>query len=176
MAQIELQPGVKTKRKVHSFLRIDMTPMVDLGFLLITFFIFTTTMSDKKAMRLIMPAEGGNPPAVKESEVLTVLLGKSNNVYAYEGKFTEAVKNNKIIVTSYNEAEGIGKLIRDKQKQLQANKINGKERLVYLIKPSALASYKNVIDALDETTINNVKKYMIVDPAEEEKIFLQNLP
>ncbi len=174
MAQLELQSDIKTRRKAHPFLRIDMTPMVDLGFLLITFFIFTTTMSDKKAMRLIMPAEGGEPPAVKQSEVLTVLLGKNNNVYAYEGKFDEALQTNKIITTTYNEQDGIGKLIREKQRQLQQLKESGKEKLIYLIKPSAQSSYKNVIDALDETTINNIKKYMVVDPGEEEVRFLQS--
>jgi biopolymer transport protein ExbD len=102
MAQIELQSTdpKTTKRKVHHFLRIDMTPMVDLGFLLITFFIFTTTMSDKKAMRLIMPVGEGEPMPVKESEVLTILLGQKNNVYAYEGKFADALHNNKIIATT----------------------------------------------------------------------------
>jgi hypothetical protein len=65
-------------------------------------------------------------------------------------------------------------LIRDKQKQLQQmHKENGKDKLIYLIKPSSKSSYKNVIDALDETTINGVKKYMVVDPAAEENEFLQ---
>ena len=55
--------------------RIDMTPMVDLAFLLITFFIFTTAMSEKKAMKLFMPTEKGRPTSLGESKVLTVLLG-----------------------------------------------------------------------------------------------------
>ena len=122
MAQMELQPSEskKTRRTLHPSLRIDMTPMVDLGFLLITFFIFTTTMSDKKSMRLYMPADGGTPPAIPESRVLTVLLSSNNNVYAYEGKFEDAMKENKIVSTTYNMSDGIGQLIRDKQKRLRA--------------------------------------------------------
>lgn len=177
MSQIEVQSAdsKKTRRKVHAFLRIDMTPMVDLGFLLITFFIFTTTMSDKKGMRLIMPRTDGDSSVAKESEVLTVLLAQYNQVYAYEGKFEEALKNNRIVSTTYNGRDGIGKLIREKQNRLeQVNKENGRDKIIYLIKPTAACSYKNVIDALDETIINSVKKYMITDPAEEEKQFLKN--
>ena len=170
MAQMELQlsESKKTRRK-HPSLRIDMTPMVDLGFLLITFFIFTTTMSDKKSMRLYMPAEGGTPPAIPESRVLTVLLSSNNNVYAYEGKFEDAMKENKIVATTYNMSDGIGQLIRDKQKRLRAfNKQEDRNDLIFLIKPTKQSTYKNVVDALDEATINDVKKYMVVEPSPKE--------
>ena len=178
MAQIELQTAEtkKTKRKLHPSLRIDMTPMVDLGFLLITFFIFTTTMSEKKAMKLFMPAGKGAPSPYGESKVLTVLLGQNNKVYAYEGKFEDAVKGNRIISTTYNESNGVGNLIRQKQKQLQqADKKEGRNGLLFLIKPTQQSSYKNVIDALDETMINDVKKYMIVDVTAEEQLQLEKL-
>ena len=173
MANIELQAAEcrGSKRRFHSALRIDMTPMVDLGFLLITFFIFTTTMSDKSTLRLYMPHDGDSTPT-GESKVLTVLLGDNNKVYAYAGAFKNAVKENKVITTSYNEVGGIGQLIREKQKQLAISK-NGKESLLFLIKPTKRSTYKNVVDALDETTINGVKKYMLVEPSVEENQFLK---
>lgn len=178
MAQIELQTAEtkKSKRQLHPSPRIDMTPMVDLGFLLITFFIFTTTMSEKKAMKLFMPADKGAPSPYGESKVLTVLLGQNNKVYAYEGKFEDAVKRNRIISTTFNESNGVGNLIRQKQKQLQqADKKEGRNGLLFLIKPTKQSSYKNVIDALDETMINDVKKYMIVDVTAEEQLQLEKL-
>lgn len=178
MAQLELQPAdaKKTKRKLHHSLRIDMTPMVDLGFLLITFFIFTTTMSDPTVMRLFMPVDKGPFSPVGKSKVLTVLLGQSNKVYAYEGKFEDAVKENKIVATTYGESDGIGNLIRQKQKQLQqTDKKEGRNGLVFLIKPTTQSSYKNVIDALDETMINDVKKYMVLDASPEEKLQMQKM-
>lgn len=171
MAQMELQfsESKNTRRKLHPSLRIDMTPMVDLGFLLITFFIFTTTISENRVMKLFMPTDKGESTELGKSKVLTVLLGQNNKVYAYEGKFEDAVKENKVIPTTYNESDGIGSLIREKQKQLQkTNKKEGKDALVFLIKPTAQSSYKNVIDALDETMINGVKKYMIVDASTAE--------
>jgi len=153
---------------------MDMTPMVDLGFLLITFFIFTTTISEKKTMKLFMPKDKGDSTELPASKVLSVLLGENNKVYAYEGKFEDAAKENKVVSTSYNENDGIGNLIREKQKRLQQVNKDGKNALVFLIKPTTQSSYKNVIDALDETTINDVKKYMIVKPSEEENSYLQN--
>jgi biopolymer transport protein ExbD len=178
MAQIELQlvESKKARRKFHPSLRIDMTPMVDLGFLLITFFIFTTTISEKKAMRLYMPADGGVPPAIPESRVLTILLSSNNKVYAYEGKFEDAIRENKIVSTTYNMSDGIGQLLRDKQKRLKTfDKKEGKNGLIFLVKPTKQSTYKNAIDALDEASINDVKKYMLLEPSAEEKLYCQTL-
>jgi len=165
---IQTSENSKTKRTVHSAVRIDMTPMVDLGFLLITFFIFTTTMSEPNTMKLYMPHAGG-PTSIADSKVLTILLGNNNKVYAYEGAFEKALLKNRIISTNYNEADGIGNLIREKQRRLQqAGTKNSKAELVYLVKPTKQSTYKNVIDALDEAIINGVKKFMILDASVEE--------
>lgn len=164
-----------TKRKLHPSLRVDMTPMVDLGFLLITFFILTTSMMEKKAMKLVMPADGPATP-MPESKVLSLVLTKDNQVYAYEGKFEDAVSASKIISTSYDENSGIGKLIRNKQQRLQQTDTKeGSEALILLIKPTPESSYKNVIDALDETTINGVKKFMLVDATEQERLQMKKM-
>jgi len=175
MTQMDLQPceSKKTKCKVPPSLRIDMTPMVDLGFLLITFFIFTTTISEKNSMKLYMPVTKGPLSEVPESKVLSALLGANNKIYAYEGKFEDAVKQNKIVATTYNESNGLGNLIREKQKKLQATDTKeGRNGLVFLIKPAKQSTYRNVVDVLDETTINDVKKYMIVDLSTEERDYI----
>jgi len=162
----------RTKRTIHPAIRIDMTPMVDLGFLLITFFIFTTTMSEPNIMKLYMPRVG-DPTPIGEGKVLTILLGNNNRVYAYEGALEKALQENRLISTNYDETNGIGSLIRQKQKRLEQSGIkNSKTDLVYLIKPTKQCTYRNLIDALDEATINRVKKYMIVDAsAEEDQVF-----
>jgi biopolymer transport protein ExbD len=75
-------PGVKKAKRLSTTL--DMTPMVDLGFLLITFFIFTTTMAQPTAMNLFMPKDVDKPEdqtKVKESGAFTIMLGKQDVVY-----------------------------------------------------------------------------------------------
>src|SRR6185295_13160446 len=82
-------PGVKKAKKLST--RVDMTPMVDLGFLLITFFIFTATMKSPTTMDLNMPKETDkkDETKIKQSGALTILLGKNDQVYYYEGELTQ---------------------------------------------------------------------------------------
>jgi len=158
------QSGIR--RKVHA-LAVDMTPMVDLGFLLITFFIFTSSMMDMKALKLVMPADG-KPSTQPESASITLLLSGSRQVYYYEGKWEDALENKRIHKTSYHSYEGIGKIIREKIRTLN----HQRNELMLIIKPDDTASYGDVIDALDEVTINDLKRYAIDPPTAAEKAFL----
>jgi biopolymer transport protein ExbD len=157
-------PEGKGKARKNKNPSIDMTPMVDLGFLLITFFIFTTTLSEKNAMALVMPAQGP-PTAIADKNALTLLLGKNSQIYAYQGQWEKAVREGTIVTMGYLESNGLGQMIRERQRQLG----KGREDLVLVIKPLPNSSYKNVIDALDEVAIHDVKKYALVDPDEEER-------
>lgn len=158
------RPGVNRHKK-HS-LRTDMTPMVDLGFILITFFVMTVQLSKPVAVKLNMPAEGA-PMPLGESAALTVLID-DNNIYYYHGSWKEALVSNAIHATNLS-ASGLRKVIREKQKWLDVHdKKEGRTALMLLVKAGTNASYKAVMDALDETLINVVKKYTILsaDPAE----------
>src|SRR3569832_2099564 len=99
-----------------------------------------------------MPTDKGISSA-SESKVLTVFLSSNNKVYAYEGKFDDAVKQNRILLTTYDVSDRIGKLIREKQKRLQTDKKEGRNGMIFLIKPTKQSTYRNVVDALDEATI-----------------------
>lgn len=179
-------PGVKKAKKLST--RVDMTPMVDLGFLLITFFIFTTTMSSPTTMDLFMPKDTEKDEEqnkAKESGALTLLLGKNDVVYYYEGQLLPDASNFK--TTTF---KGIRDVIIKKKKDVMAihqhdasceetwKKNNGDKNscrdkdLVVVIKPNDDATYKNTVDILDEMTINEIKRFAMVDlfPVEKELI------
>jgi len=174
MTQIDIEcrcrPGAGAERIKKADLKIDMTPMVDLGFLLMSFFIFTTEISKPTVTNLNMPHDG-SPTPIPASKSLTILLGNDDHVFYYSGDMNEAIKNKEIIQTSYNELSGIGHIIRQKQNQLSKRNADIKE-LIVLIKPSTNSSYKNMVDALDEMLINQVTRYVIADPQTEESAFL----
>lgn len=162
--------GVAHQKKYN--LKIDMTPMVDLGFLLISFFVITTEMSKPTTLNLNMPKEG-SPMPLGESDALTVLLGKDNTIYYYQGSWEEAVQSNKIFETSFSEKDGLRKVIGEKQRQLDTRNIKeGRNGLMLLIKPGKEALYRNVIDMLDEALIHDIKKYAVLKPTEQEIKYL----
>jgi hypothetical protein len=158
--------GVRRMKK-HS-LRTDMTPMVDLGFLLITFFVFTAEMSKPAVTHLTMPKEGIDSK-LGESNALTVLAGKNNSLFYYAGDWEKALGKGAVIKTDFS-FNGLGNIIRVKQEQLDMHPVKGEGRagLMLIIKPGPNASYSNVIDILDEALINDVKRYAIVKLSEEE--------
>lgn len=150
-----------------------MTPMVDLGFLLIAFFVMTTEMSRPFVAKLNMPKEGGIPPTLGESNALTLLIS-AGHLYYYLGDCEKAKANGQIKETSFSVKNGIGSIIRERQAWLdQANISNeGRDGLMFIIKLGDDADYGQVIDALDEVQINGVKKYIILKPDEEEKAII----
>lgn len=191
-------PGVKKAKKLST--RVDMTPMVDLGFLLITFFIFTTTMSSPTTMDLFMPKDtekDEDQNKAKESGALTVLLGKDNVIYYYEGQLKEDASNfltsnfsgirkiiidkKKSVIEAHQHDEGCKKIqekakVGDRDKKIPPDpnwqKVCLDKDLVIVIKPDEDATYKNTIDILDEMAISDIKRYAMVDlfPVEKELI------
>lgn len=151
-------PGVKKAKKLST--RVDLTPMVDLGFLLITFFIFTTTMSQPTAMRLFLPKDTEKPEdqnKIKASGALSIMLAKNNAIFYYEGELLPDGSNFKS--TNFKEIRDI---IINKKKSTDP------KDFVVVIKPGPEATYKNTVDILDEMTINDVKRYAMVDIFDQE--------
>lgn len=158
-------PGVKKAKKMSTL--VDMTPMVDLGFLLITFFIFTATMTTPTTLDLFMPKDTEKDEELnkaKESGALTILLAKDNQVFYYNGQL--AVDASNFLSSSFNPSKGIRKIIIDKKRSTPV------DDLVIVIKPNEESTYKNAVDILDEMTINQIKRFALVDilPIENELI------
>jgi biopolymer transport protein ExbD len=166
MAEIDSSGGGKKggkKRSKKMSTKIDMTPMVDLGFLLITFFMLTTTLAKPVTMQLNMPdkTDTKETSPVKLSETLTVCPDEKK-VYYYQGIPTEA--GTVMQVTNYSET-GIRKVIADLKAKVGNN-------FTLVIKPTKTAKYRNMIDMLDECAITNNKRYALleIDPDTEALI------
>ena len=153
-------PGVKKPKKQST--RVDLTPMVDLGFLLITFFVFTTTMSQATAMNMNEPKDDPkNELKVKQSGVMTLLLGKNDQVYYYMGDLSPTEASTQFKSSNFKD---IRQVILDKK---NATPIGD---LMYIIKSDKDATFKNAIDVLDEMSISEIPPghYAEVDMSDTE--------
>lgn len=138
--------------------RIDFAPMVDLGFLLITFFIYTTTLMEQKAFGLNVPADGTETNA-PVSATITLSL-KENGVVDY-------LEGNEKHILAKGTAYLYGKpslrehLLNKRQRII--SQLGTDDQYTVIIQPSANTSYKEVVDIFDEMTITDIKKYVLVD-------------
>ncbi|MGZ8536420.1 MAG: ExbD/TolR family protein [Flavitalea sp.] len=150
--------GVKKSKKLST--RVDLTPMVDLGFLLITFFIFTTTMSEPNSMKLQLPKDvksQNDLMDIKESSVITIIPAKDNQIYYYEGKLQ--VNGSNVKTTDFSSIRDI---------IIQKKKTSDPKFFFVVLKPTTGATYGNTVDLLDEFIINDVNHYALTDLSEEE--------
>ena len=161
MAELEQkQVGKKGKKKGRKKMstRIDLTPMVDLGFLLVTFFMLTTTFSKPQTMEINLPVKPKEEVpeeeqnALKASKAFNILIDGENKLYWYLGLPHEPLEP--LTETNFS-ADGIRKVLLEKN--------NSIKDMVVLIKPTNEANYKNVVDILDEMNISNIKRYALVD-------------
>ncbi len=177
-------PGVKKGKKLST--RIDLTPMVDLGFLLITFFMYTTTMQKPKTMEINMPYKDDiikpeDQNKVKNSVALTVLLSKNHRIYYYEGIGDDPTKPPELKSTQYDtknnvDAELRKEIISKKSKvadMKHRGELTAKDEITVLIKPDSTSSYADLVYLLDEMIINDVKTYAIIDITEVDRDFIK---
>lgn len=164
--------------------RVDLTPMVDLGFLLITFFMFTTTMTKPKAMDIQMPYKDNKTKLtddeqskIKESVALTILLSKNHRIYYYEGMGTDPNNPPDVKVTTFENSGGIRQVIIDKKKAVQSliaqGALTATDKTTVLIKPDSNCTTKDLIGILDEMTINAIPVYAVVDITPVDQEFIQ---
>ena len=156
--------GTKSRSKKMST-RIDMTPMVDLAFLLLTFFILTASFNKPTVMELTMPDGKGPRTPLSEKGALTLILGKNGQVHYFFGLNTEAEPAT--LHTTTFSAEGLRRVLLERQRQLPAPTV--------LIKAGQDAKYQDLVDALDEMTITDQQKYALVDlSAADRKLLAKN--
>ncbi|MFN4124104.1 MAG: ExbD/TolR family protein [Flavobacteriales bacterium] len=193
--------GGKPKAKKLST-RVDMTPMVDLGFLLLTFFILTTTFNKPQAMEISMPVKDEDIPLEERTKVpaeytMNLLLSDNDEIYWYMGLIDPSKPMPSLAKTNYSK-DGVRKLLIEKNRkiyeQIEAWKRDVENRrmtrdefeekkkglreenkrtsLIVLIKPDKNARYKNIVDALDEMAICNIGSYALLEANEYEVLMI----
>lgn len=157
--------GILKRKKLST--RVDLTPMVDLGFLLITFFIFTTSLAEPVAMNLNMPDDRKviDSTVLMNDKTLTLLVDNDNSIFYYDGIFTGKVNE-----TNY-QANGLRRVLITRKQRVR-NTFHSND-LVILIKPTEKASYKSIVKCLDEMLINDVSRYMLLDATVNEEQAIQ---
>ena len=164
--------GGKKVRSKKSNSKVDLTAMVDLAFLLITFFMLTTSLSKPQSMDLGMPEKNPkNPPPpieIADYRTITILVGDDNKIMWYKGQFSKPLEEPE--VTKYGKT-GIRKVILEESEQVLSESAQlgkGKDGIIVLIKATKKSKYKNLIDILDEMKITSVPTFAISDisPAE----------
>jgi biopolymer transport protein ExbD len=157
--------GKKRAKKMSTAL--DMTPMVDLAFLLLTFFMLTTTFNKPQTMEINMPVKPDNEEeqiALKASNAMTIILGENDKLYYYFG-LGDPAENPELVETDYS-ANGIRKV-------LISPKVKSNDKMTVMIKPMDKSRYKNVVDILDELKITDTKKFALVEIAPTDKQLVQ---
>jgi len=193
--------GGKRRPKKHST-HIDMTPMVDLACLLLTFFMLTTAFNKPKVMEIILPEkpkENEKPPELDKSRALNILLIDHDKILWYDG-LADPNKTLPVLTQTDFSKDGIRKVLLQRNKALYAkvdrlNKdvIEGKLKIprdtlesrtkrmykedksgpIVLIKAADGVKYRNIVDIIDEMAISNVARYTLVDINPVEKTMVK---
>ena len=204
MAEVNTGGGGEQKKgkpkRLH--LRVDFTPMVDMNMLLITFFMFCTTLSKPQMMDLVMPTKDDNltkeqKTKTDEKNTITLLLADNDIVYYYFG-FPQYDDYTSLVKTDYS-PDGLRKMLAERNGRVvkkiadlrmqklkktitdedfaeQSNELkNAKDGLVVIIKPTDGATYKNLVDVLDEMQICSIGKYAIVEVEDGDFTLIENL-
>jgi biopolymer transport protein ExbD len=160
--------GKGGKRAKKASTRVDLTAMVDLGFLLITFFMLATTMNKPKTMEINKPEpedKKDKPADIKMSKTLTLMLGSRDKAYWYVSPDKiDATTNLELDSIDYS-PNGVRRIVKRRQKEVQ-EQWGDKKELFVMIKPLPGSKLRNTVDVLDEMSINGVERYAILPPGD----------
>lgn len=199
MAEINTNSGKSGRRGKPSRmnLRVDFTPMVDMNMLLITFFMFCTTLAAPQVMDIVMPTKetpetGGNE--YPESKTISLLLGENDKIYYYLGKpdfgnpsslkqtnlqdlRSILLERNAGIVAQIHslKQQKANQEISDETFKSKISEIKkSKEGQLVIIKPTKVSNYNSLIETLDEVQICNISRYAIVEPDSGDQYLIDN--
>lgn len=142
--------------------RVDLTAMVDLAFLLITFFMLTTSINKPNAMDVAMPDKNEDDPEdrleIADTRTMTLLLGSNNKIEWYMGEYSSPIEGPEIV--DYGK-DGIRPILLRKLEEVPRQTGDPEKGLIVVIRPSDKSTHRNLVDILDEMNIVQAKQYMI---------------
>lgn len=141
---------------------MDMTPMVDLAFLLLTFFILTTRINQAFVVKVEMPEKQNtqnNSTTIKPEQLLTIVLDEKDEVYWYVG-----IDHPKVTKTNFSR-QGIGKVLQEKNAAIAG--------MFVFIKPSERSRYQNMVDVFDKIREADVKQYSLMELTPEDQALIR---
>ena len=156
--------------------RVDLTAMVDLAFLLITFFMLTTSLSKPQSMDLGLPDKEDKKEPEKDIKVdqrrtMTIIMGDNDKIKWYHGLLEAPEANGKPTDAQYGK-NGLRKEILKRVVSIPQVTGDKEKGLIVIIKPSKKSTYRNLVDVLDEMAICKVPTYAIVNDITPEELKL----
>ena len=177
MAVLDTSGGGKKKggkvRSKKQSTRVDLTAMVDLAFLLITFFMLTTTLAKPQAMDVAMPDKDKTDQqelTIADNRTMTILLGADNRLEWYMGLVDKPLSAPQVDNFGRN---GIRKALLEYSKKVIAATGDPEKGLIVLIKPSDQSNYRNFVDILDEMKVSNISRYAVVEISDPDITLLK---
>ncbi|WP_210150494.1 ExbD/TolR family protein [Chryseobacterium scophthalmum] len=163
----EKSGGKQSKKPI----KIDMTPMVDLNFLLLMFFMFTSSFTKPNVMDLGLPAKDPNPNpthVIDDKNQITFIIGENNRIFYHQSNEKDLTEAG-LKETDYN-GLNVSKIISNAYEQAPK-----KENFTIIVKPTDDANYKNFVDMMDNISISKKERYGISDIRPWEKKVYENV-
>jgi biopolymer transport protein ExbD len=149
----ESKKGKKRKKGRRLGIRIDMTPLVDVAFLLLTFFMFTTSMSRPQTMEINLPPQDVKVE-VGESNLLTIRVNQKGDVFWNFG--IDLPK----------------KLDRAELRKFLKEKSQGNPKLTTLVKVDREGRYSMLVNMIDELNLAQIQRFSIAPLLDADKAIL----
>jgi biopolymer transport protein ExbD len=150
--------GKKKRRKSKRLgIRIDMTPLVDVAFLLLTFFMLTTSMARPQTMEINLPPDENVKVEIAESNLMTLRVNEKGQVFWNLG----------LDAPQPIEFAKLRGFIRERA---QAN-----PRLVTLVKIDPKAKYEMMVNIMDELNLADMQRFSIARMTEQDQKLLANI-
>ncbi len=169
MAEITESGGTHSRKKNRAQkanVRVDLTPMVDLAFLLITFFMLTTTLMEQRGLRVTQPDRSGAPTSVSECQLIYLLADSGGRYYTWEGIECKAVKP-----ITLKGANSIARKLKERQAYLATHCLypsGARKEVLCIIKLLPGSRYEQMVSLLDEMQQDSIATYTIQDYTPDE--------